>query len=73
MTADAVLSGEFSVRPFDGDEGGYVAEFIGNDEADDIGNGGGNTPAEALEDALRDYLRLVGEPRAGTPAPVRRT
>lgn len=56
------LSGEFRLRP-EGDH--FVAELMGNEEADDIGNGEGATPAEALEAAARDYLHAIGPARAG--------
>lgn len=56
------LSGEFRVRP-EGD--GFVADVMGNDEADDIGTGDGDTPAAALDAAVRDYLHAIGPARAG--------
>lgn len=68
-----VLSGEFRVEDNSASpDGGFVAEFIGNDVAADVGNGGGATVAEALENALRDYLLTVGWELVGFPAPWRR-
>lgn len=57
---EAVLSGEFTVKP----EGAwFVAHVVGNEEEQDMGEGRGATPEAALEEAWRDYLLSVGPER----------
>lgn len=71
MSAPEVLSGEFTIYRQPDDT--YMAQIIGNDEPADIGEGHGPTPADALEEAARDYMHEIGPARSGRQDSAGRT